>query len=298
MVLINFLFLCDCVQAAPGTIISDGSSIPAGTDTSGVKGFATIENVALINVEGTGMVGVPGTAAAIFQVMRDAAINVIMISQASSEHSVCFAVKGVDAQQAVAALNKRFADAVAAGRISAVEAIEECCILAAVGQQMASRRGVAATMFAALAKANINVRAIAQGCSEYNITSLIDQKDAIRALRAVHGRFYLKALPIGIGLVGPGLIGGTFLSQIQEQLHKLEHEYQLDIRVLGLASSRKMLLSEGPLDLGAWQDAWDGATEPADLDRFAQHLASNYVPNTVIVDCTASGEQGRIRRLE
>lgn len=276
--------------AAPGTVISDGSSLPAGADTAGVKGFATIEHVALVNVEGTGMVGVPGTAAAIFTSMRDANINAIMISQASSEHSVCFAVKGADSARAVAALRKRFAEAIAAGRISSVEAIEECCILAAVGQQMASRRGVAATMFAALAKANINVRAIAQGCSEYNITALIDQKDAVRALRAVHGRFYLKALPIGVGLVGPGAIGATFLAQVHEQLKQLQEEYHLDIRVLGVASSTKMLLSDAPLDLAAWREAYDAGAEPADLGRFADHLASNYVPNTVIVDCTASGE--------
>lgn len=275
---------------APGTIISDDPSVLGDFDTTGVKGFATIENVALINVEGTGMVGVPGTAAAIFSTMRDANINAIMISQASSEHSVCFAVKGTDAEKAVAALNKRFGEALAAGRISNVEAIENCCILAVVGQQMASRRGVAATMFDALAKANINIRAIAQGCSEYNITTLINQSDAERALRAVHGRFYLKALPIGVGLVGPGLIGSTFLQQIQDQLEKLQNEYKLDIRVLGIASSSKMLLSDGPIDLASWKDEFAAKAEPVDMVKFADHLAGNYVPNTVIVDCTASEE--------
>jgi aspartokinase/homoserine dehydrogenase 1 len=127
-------------------------------DVAGVKGFATIDQVSLVNVEGTGMVGVPGTAAAIFSVMRDSNINVIMISQASSEHSVCFAIKSADTDKALAALNKRFEEAIRAGRISAVEALRDCCVLAAVGQRMASRRGVAATMFDALAKANINIR--------------------------------------------------------------------------------------------------------------------------------------------
>ena len=276
--------------SAGGTVISDGLNIPAGEDTVGVKGFATIENVSLINVEGTGMVGVPGTAAAIFSTMRDANVNVIMISQASSEHSVCFAVKGGDSEKAVGALRKRFSEAIGAGRISCVDAINDCCILAVVGQQMASRRGVAATMFAALAKANINVRAIAQGSSEFNITALIDQKDAVRALRAVHGRFYLKALPIGIGLVGPGLIGSTFLQQIQDQVEQLQDEYHLDIRVVGVASSKKMLLSDGPLDLHTWKEEFSTNSEPVDLDRFAAHLSSNYVPNTVIVDCTAAEE--------
>ena len=273
---------------APGTVISDGQSVPIGADTVGVKGFATIENVSLINVEGTGMVGVPGTSASIFSTMRDANVNVIMISQASSEHSVCFAVKGGDSERAVTALRKKFSEAISTGRISSVSAIDECCVLAVVGQQMASRRGVAATIFAALAKANINVRAIAQGSSEFNITALIDQKEAVRALRAVHSRFYLKALPIGIGLVGPGLIGSTFLKQIDEHVAELQDKYKLDIRVLGIAGQSKMLLSDEPIDLSTWKEDYATKAEPVDLDKFAQHLSSNYIPNTVIIDCTAS----------
>lgn len=274
--------------SAPGTIISEASSVPMSSDTVGVKGFATIENVSLIEVEGTGMVGVPGTSATIFATMRDANINVVMISQASSEHSVCFAVKGSEGGKAVEALRKRFKDAVEVGRISCVRSIDDCCMIAAVGQGMASRRGVAATMFDALAKSNINVRAIAQGCSEYNITALIDGKDAVRALRTVHSRFYQKSLPIGVGLVGPGLIGSTFLKQVQEQAEKLVHEYHIDIRVLGIASSSKMLLSQDSIDLSTWREDFQNKSEPVDLRKFSKHLSDNFVPNTVIIDCTAS----------
>lgn len=273
---------------APGTVISDGSSLPAGVDTAGVKGFATIDNVALINVEGTGMVGVPGTASAIFSTMKDAGVNVIMISQASSEHSVCFAVKATDAKKASKALNKRFADAISAGRISKVEALDDCCVLAVVGEQMASRKGVAATMFAALAKANINIRAIAQGSSEYNITAVIAQKEATRALRAVHSRFFLDALPIAVGLIGPGLIGGTLLDQLNEQCQELQEKYQLDVRVIAIAGSRKMVLSDVSIDLDNWQSELDSKAESADLEKMGDHLSSSFMPNTVIIDCTAS----------
>ena len=278
--------------ASPGTVISDGASVPVSADTTGVKGFATVENVSLIEVEGTGMVGVPGTAATIFSTMRDANINVIMISQASSEHSVCFAVKGSDGVKAVEALRKRFSEAVAVGRISCVRSIDDCCMIAVVGQGMASRRGVAATMFDALAKSNINVRAIAQGCSEYNITALIDEKDAVRALRAVHSRFYMRSLPIGVGLIGPGLIGSTFLKQMRDQVSALVNDYHLDIRILGIASSSKMLLSDASIDLNRWKEEFNDNAEPIDLERFASHLSSNYVPNTVIIDCTASEVPG------
>lgn len=127
-----------------------------------VKGFATIDDISLINIEGTGMVGVPGIASAVFSTVRDAGVNVVMISQASSEHSICFAVKHNEAETAVTVLKKRFQESIAAGRVSAVERIDHCCVLAAVGQGMVNTKGVAATMMSALAKANVNIKAIAQ----------------------------------------------------------------------------------------------------------------------------------------
>lgn len=278
-------------QGAPGTIIGDIRT----SDADGgqfVKGFATIDDVSLINVEGTGMVGVPGTASDIFTSVRDAGVNVIMISQASSEHSVCFAVKSHEADAAVACLQSRFSDAIRAGRINHVQQVDNCSILAAVGQQMASRKGVSAIMFSSLAKANINVRAIAQGSSEYNITILVEQTQSIRALRAVHARFYLAKLPVAVGIVGPGLIGKTLLAQISQQLPDLRENMGLDVRVLGIANSRKMLLSDSgiPLescnsDLGTTIDR-DGI--PLDLTSFAEHLTKSFIPNAVIIDATAA----------
>lgn len=276
---------------AQGTQISGEFIEDALSGNSGVKGLATIENVSLINVEGTGMIGVPGTAAAIFQTIKDANINAIMISQASSEHSVSFAVKGSDSESAVIALRSRFGDAIASGRMSKIEAVDHCCVLAAVGHGMANRPGVSATFFSALAKANVNIRAIAQGCSEYNVTCLVNQDDATRALRAVHSRFYeKKALSIGVGLVGPGLIGSTFLSQLKDQGEKLLNEYHVDCRILGIASSKKMLLSEKGIDLDNWKDEFNANAQPIDLDAFSTHLSKNEIPNTVILDCTASDE--------
>eukprot|EP00894_Picocystis_sp_ML_P001371 jgi/Pico_ML_1/51888/g19.t1 len=150
----------------PGTQITNFQTEEMDCRKAGqaaVKGFATIDDVAVMSVEGTGMVGVPGTASAIFSTLRDANINVVMISQASSEHSVCFCVKGADAPIAKQALAKKFESALASGRISKVEVIPDCTILAAVGQGMCARRGVAETLFSALANAGINIKAIAQG---------------------------------------------------------------------------------------------------------------------------------------
>ncbi|XP_042432339.1 bifunctional aspartokinase/homoserine dehydrogenase 1, chloroplastic-like [Zingiber officinale] len=253
-----------------------------------VKAFATIDNLALVNVEGTGMAGVPGTASAIFSTVKDVGANVIMISQASSEHSVCFAVPEKEVKAVSAALHTRFRQALEAGRLSKVEVIPKCSILAAVGQKMASTPGVSATLFDALAKASINVRAIAQGCSEYNITVVLKQEDCVRALRAAHSRFYLSKTTLAVGIIGPGLIGGTLLDQLRDQTATLKEKFNIDLRVMGITGSSKMVLSDTGIDLSIWREVQKEKAEVADLDKFAKHVYENhFFPNTVLVDCTA-----------
>lgn len=277
--------------SAPGTIIcrctgsenEDGQSVDAP-----VKGFATIDNLALVNVEGTGMAGVPGTASAIFGAVKDVGANVIMISQASSEHSVCFAVPEKEVKFVAAALESRFRQALDAGRLSQIAIIPNCSILAAVGQKMASTPGVSATLFDALAKANINIRAIAQGCSEYNITVVLKREDCIKALRAVHSRFYLSRTTIAMGIIGPGLIGGTLLDQLRDQAAVLKENFNIDLRVLGITGSKTMLLSDTGIDLSMWRDLLKDKGEKADLQKFVQLVHGNhFIPNAAIVDCTA-----------
>lgn len=277
--------------SAPGTKICR-PSVSEDEDShkleSYVKGFATIDNLALVNVEGTGMAGVPGTASAIFGAVKDVGANVIMISQASSEHSVCFAVPEKEVEAVSEALQSRFRQALDAGRLSKVQVISNCSILAAVGQKMASTPGVSATLFNALAKANINVRAIAQGCSEYNITVVVMREDCIRALRAVHSRFYLSRTTIAMGIIGPGLIGSTLLEQLRDQAAVLKEEFNIDLRVMGITGSKSMLLSEAGVDLSKWKELLKENGEVANLEKFIQHVHGNgFIPNTVLVDCTA-----------
>ncbi|THG07565.1 hypothetical protein TEA_014675 [Camellia sinensis var. sinensis] len=277
--------------SAPGTMIcqpsvnefEDGQRLE-----SYVKGFATIDNLALVNVEGTGMVGVPGTASAIFGAVKDVGANVIMISQASSEHSICFAVPEKEVKAVAEVLQSRFRQALDAERLSQVAVISNCSILAAVGQKMASTPGVSATLFNALAKANINVRAIAQGCSEYNITVVVKQEDCVKALRAVHSRFYFSKTTIAVGIVGSGLIGGTLLDQLRDQAAVLKEQFNIDLRVMGITGSRRMLLSDTGIDLSRWRDLQKVEGEVADLEKFVHNVHGNhFIPNTVLVDCTA-----------
>ncbi|KAK9673068.1 hypothetical protein RND81_12G144000 [Saponaria officinalis] len=275
--------------AAPGTKICRDSPDETGEHLQApVKGFATIDNVALINVEGTGMAGVPGTANAIFGAVKEVGANVIMISQASSEHSVCFAVPEKEVDAVAEALRARFRQALDAGRLSQVAVISNCSILATVGQKMASSPGVSATLFNALAKANINIRAIAQGCSEYNITVVIKRDDCIKALRAVHSRFYLSRTTLAVGIIGPGLIGATLLDQLRDQAAVLKEKFNIDLRVLGITGSKKMVLSDMGMDLSKWGELQSEQGQEADLQKFVQHVHGNhFIPNTVLVDCTA-----------
>ncbi|QDZ23982.1 bifunctional aspartate kinase/homoserine dehydrogenase [Chloropicon primus] len=253
-----------------------------------VKGFATIDDCSLINIEGTGMVGVPGTASKIFSTIRDAGINVIMISQGSSEHSVCFAVKSSDARLAQQLLKTKFDEYIQSGLLDDVSVLENCTMLAAVGSNLQDAVGAAAHMFAALSKSRVNIRAIAQGCSEHNITVVIDSKDAKKALECVHSAFYLSDVTVAVGLVGPGLVGKTLLEQFNQQLQVLKKERGVDIRVCGIASSKKMLLSDSYINLDTWEEDFEKCSRPSDLTEFKDHLLSCSMPIPVIVDCTAS----------
>jgi len=287
-------------QDAPGTSIGMTCSLPAGEnnigkfetrDSSGdlVKGIATIDDVCLINVEGTGMVGVPGTANAVFKAVKEAGCNVVMISQASSEHSICFAVRAHEADAAVNALNKTFEKAIAAGRISRIHALDDCSILAIVGQNMCQTPGVSAMLFESLAQAAVNVIAIAQGASEYNITVVVSKKDINKALQAAHGRFYLSKTAISVGLVGPGLVGKTLLRQMKEQLETLQEEFQVELRTVAITGGRKMLLSDETIDLDTWEEEYANGGA-ANMEEFTQHVLNSEAPNRIIVDCSASDE--------
>ena len=289
----------------PGTIVGkyelskvDTSSGDVDTNARKiVKGFATIDNVALVNVSGTGMVGQPGVAAAIFNAMAACNVNVIVISQGSSEHSVCFAIPGKDAQRAKSALEAEMALSAAsrgAGSVgpngkpwSEVIVIPDCAILSAVGEQMASVPGVSATFFRSLANNSVNVRAIAQGCSEYNVTAVINSVDLTRALRAVHSTFFLARTTLAVGIVGPGLIGKTLLEQIAQETEVHRSEFNMDIRVVGLANSKTMVVNELGIDADGWEEVLEGG-EVADLVKFTELVDIDYLPNRVLVDCSAS----------
>ena len=254
-----------------------------------VKGITTIDPVALVNLEGAGMIGVPGTAHRLFGALRDAGISVILISQGSSEHSICFAIPADQAARAESAVRQAFDAELRAGHIQSVDVERGMSILAVVGDGMAGARGVAARVFDSLARATINVRAIAQGASERNISVVVDGRSAAKALRAVHAGFYLSPNTVSIGLIGPGTVGGVLLDQLASQVERLR-SLNLDLRVRGIAGSRRMLLEEHAVDLADWRGRLAARGEPFDLRRFADAVQPDYIPHALIIDCTASAE--------
>jgi aspartokinase/homoserine dehydrogenase 1 len=271
-----------------------GTRIHAGPSSGfAVKGLATVESIALLNLEGTGMIGVPGTAQRLFGALRDEGISVIMISQGSSEHSICFAVPESTAERARDAVQRAFFAEHHHGQIQRVEVANACGILAVVGDGMAGRPGIAAKFFSALGKARVNIRAIAQGSSERNISVVVDAADMQRALRAAHSGLYLSNQTLSIGLVGAGSVGTELLRQLSLRLTRLKNDFDVDLRVRAVATSTRMLLSDRPIDLDRWRDALATNGEALDLDRLVAHVDAEHLPHAALIDCTASDDVAR-----
>jgi bifunctional aspartokinase / homoserine dehydrogenase 1 len=259
---------------------------PAGAND--IKGITAIGAMALVNLEGTGMIGVPGTADRLFSALKNAGVSVTLISQASSEHSICVAVPQDVAALARQVIKDEFAVELTSRQIQRVDVTENQSIVAVVGDGMAGTPGIAGRFFGNLGRAGINIRAIAQGSSERNISAVVDSDEATRALRAAHSGFYLSAKTMSIGLIGPGTVGSTLLRQLEKQRTKLEQDFNLDLRIRAIARSKKMLLGERRIELSSWEDAFAAAAIDTDLDAFEQHVNPEYLPHAIVIDCTAS----------
>lgn len=272
--------------SAPGTRIgARDSAIDAGNL---VKGLTLVRDMAVLELVGNGMVGVPGTAEKLFAALHGANVSVTMISQGSSEHSICCVVRADQADAARVAVQRAFADAMADARTQSVDVTPGIAILAAVGDGMVGTPGVAARLLGGLSQARVNIRAIAQGASERNISVAIADTDATRALRATHAAFWLSPQTVSIGVIGPGQVGRAFLSQLSAALPRLRAS-GLDLRLRGLANSRRMALAHSTLDPDAAPERLRAGDVPAfDADAFAAHIRAEHLPHALIVDCSGS----------
>ncbi|KTD61285.1 bifunctional aspartate kinase/homoserine dehydrogenase I [Legionella shakespearei] len=271
---------------SPGTVIS---STPEKTPII-IKGLSSICDLALINIEGTGLVGLCGVAGRLFQSLAKADISVILISQASSEHSISIVVKEEQGEDAVQQIKHEFDFELAHGIIQNVALLNQCTVVSAVGDRMCGTPGVAAKFFEMLHKANINILAIAQGSSQRSLSAVIDQKVTQRALQVLHGGFYLSRKTLSIGLIGPGGVGAEFLDQIKKNCLRLKSELNVDLKVRGIMNSKSMLLYDTAFDLYDWQASMATDSTGKNIKDFIHHVASPEIPHAVIIDCTSSAD--------
>lgn len=254
-----------------------------------IKGISSIDDVSLVRLQGAGMVGVAGVAQRIFGTMARNTINVILISQASSEYSVCFAVRPEDAIFARETLEEEFANEIQNGRITEVTIEDSLCVIAVVGENMRATPGIAGKVFQSLGQNGVNISAIAQGSSELNISMVIQQSDEQKALTAIHDAFFLAGLKtLNLFVVGAGLIGGTLIDMIMRQRKYLCDELMLDIRVVGVSTSKKMYFDLNGLDSDDWRNKLQSSGGSMDIENYIDHMRLLNLPNSIFVDCTSS----------
>ena len=258
---------------------------------SPIKGISALKDVVLVNLEGSGMMGVPGISSRFFGALSQKEINVILITQASSEHSICVAIDRKNKELAQEAIEAAFEQEIKAGFIYPPRIQDNLSVIAIVGENMKSVPGVAGKLFQSLGRNGINVIAIAQGSSELNISFVIEKSDESKALNAIHDAFFLSdARTFNLYVVGVGLIGGTLLRQIHDQVESLKSMYKVDFRVVGIANSRKMNFDDRGIDLSAWKNALESSTEVSSPEGFVQKMIEQNLPNSIFIDNTAHKE--------
>lgn len=260
----------------------------AGRSRYPVRGLASIASVSLLSLRGLGMPGVTGIAGRMFGALARSRINVILITQASSELSICCAIRPEDAAEGKHALIKEFGLEIATGFIGEPSTESELSIIAVVGEQMKQKTGIAGRVFAALGRNGVNVVAIAQGSSELNISIVTEAKNRAKALNVIHDAFFLAGIrTVNLFLVGTGLIGSTLLAQIADQRERLLRTHSIRINLVGMTNSKKMLIDPRGIDVEEWQSRL-AQGEAANIAAFVAAIKSLNLPSACFCDCTAS----------
>lgn len=271
---------------AEGTLIT---SKGAGNEKT-VRGISHVSGIALLSLEGPGMVGIPGISKRFFETLSLKEISVVLITQASSEHSICIGISNEDAGMAEAAVNEAFEFEISSKKLHPVQVEKELAIIALVGDEMKSHQGLSGKMFSTLGRNNVNIRAIAQGASERNISAVINSSDVKKALNVLHEAFFEENnKQLNLFIKGVGNVGARLLAQIKQQQNYLKSELHLNVRVIGLANSRKMAFQEDGITLDTWQETLENGldADPAGFLKLIQKL--NY-RNSIFIDNTANTE--------
>ena len=269
-----------------------GTLITASADEGmPIKGISSIDKIALASLSGSGMIGIPGISARLFGALSRAKVNVILITQASSEHSISFAISPEDISIAVDAVKEEFAFEIQTGKINSPRVETGLSVIALVGEKMSGQVNVSGKMFNTLGSNGVNMRAIAQGSSERNISAVIEEKDVKKALNVLHeNHFEGSNKVLNLFVVGVGNVGGTLVEQVKQQQKVLQENSNIVVRVAGLANSKKMLLDSEGIDLDGWQDKVDNSSEVFQKEALIQQISELNLRNSVFVDCTANYE--------
>ncbi len=267
-----------------GTVIQKESTVNGNS----IRGISSINNISLLSLEGSGMVGIPGFSKRLFEALAAKQVNVILITQGSSEHSICVGIDAVNADVAKKTIDDAFAYEIETGKVDPIIVEKELAIVALVGDNMKSHPGISGKMFGNLGRNGVNVRAIAQGSSERNISAVISVHDVKKAINVLHEEFFETVYKeINLFIAGVGNVGSKLVAQIQQQQQYLLEHLRLKINVVGLKNSRKMLVNEQGIDLGMWKELLD-AGAPTDLGEFISTIQSKNLRNTVFADVTAN----------
>ena len=271
--------------AAAGTYISKNNN----ESKTLIKGISHINEVSLITLEGNGMIGIPGFSKRLFETLSQEKINVTLITQASSEHSICIGINDADAEKAKQIIDEAFAYEIALGKVEPLQVESGLAIVALVGDNMKNHQGISGTMFSTLGKNNVNIRAIAQGASEKNISTVIASKNIKKALNSLHNEFFENQVKnLNLFVVGVGNVGGKLIEQIEAQEQYLLEKLQLKVNVIALSNSKKMLFKEEGIDLSDWKNNLIENGEALDLNQFHANVVELNLANSIFVDNTAN----------
>ncbi|MEY4703465.1 MAG: hypothetical protein RIR96_1362 [Bacteroidota bacterium] len=274
----------------PGTVISSGiqpSQFESDSKSSLITGISSINKISLITLEGSGMIGIPGFSKRFFDALSRESVNVIFITQSSSEHSITVGIEEDKVSVAVRSVNEEFDREMFSNRIEPLMIEKQLSIIAVVGEQMHQHTGISGKMFGALGRNGINIRAIAQGSSEMNISAVVATSEAKKAVNVLHEAFFETTYKqVNIFLAGTGNVGKKLISQIQNQLDKLQQNLSLQLRVAGIINSRKMKMSDSGIDLDQWEKILNEGEE-ADVEKFAESMISLNLRNSIFVDVSA-----------
>lgn len=254
-----------------------------------ITGISSIGSTALIRLQGSGMVGVAGTAMRLFRALAQARINVILITQASSEHTICCAIDPSLTKEAIDAVAQEFELEIKAGRIDPLYVENDLSIISVVGERMRQTPGMSGRIFTALGSNGVNVVAVAQGSSEINISAVVHRGDEVKALNAIHDEFFVsRTKTVNLWVIGTGLIGSTLLKQLSEQHDSLRDNLGIDLQLRGIANSRQMRLVPTNESIEASDYAIPSDAPAFDAATLIAHIKSANLPHTIFVDCTAS----------